>query len=408
MKVRRAMRRHRGSIAGLVVGFGVIALSSGCGQQKPDAPETESKTPAVLREIAFSPEQVQHGGVHWVPVNATTVRDVVETPGQLVPNGDQTERLSAPTRARVVFVHVQVGDIVSKGQPLVTLQSPDAVAGRADLAKARTELASREAGARYARLARERAERLLDLKAGSRQDVERARADDDLAQAARAQAQTEVERAEMVLKQLGADGPTDIAGTIVLRAEIAGAVLSRDAVPGSVIEAGAPLVTVTDLGTLWLEVAATEALASGLRPGAEVSFTVPAFPDEVVATRVQSVGAALDPTTRTLTVRALVPNASRRLRPAMFATVSVAKGDARPGVLVPAAAVQLLNEQPVVFIARPDAKGGATLERRDVEVGARVGDRTQVLRGLASGDVVVTEGAFAVKSEFARSKMAGG
>jgi membrane fusion protein, heavy metal efflux system len=408
VKVLRALTCHRGSVPGVVAGVGVILLSGGCGQQKPDTPDTESRTPAVLRELTFSAEQVQHGGVRWAPVTATTVRDVVETPGQLLPNGDQTERLGAPTRARVVRVHVQVGDIVSRGQPLVTLQSPDALAGRADLAKARTALASCEAAARYARLARERAERLLDLKAGSRQDVERARADDELAQAARTQAQTEVERAEMALEQLGADGPADIAGTIVLRSAIAGAVLSRDAVPGSVIEAGAPLVTVTNLSTLWLEIAATEALASGLRPGADVSFTVPAFPDEVVATRVQSVGAALDPTTRTLTVRALVPNAARRLRPAMFATVSVARGDPRPGVLVPAAAVQLLNERPVVFVARPDAKGGATLERRDVEVGARAGVRMQVLRGLASGDVVVTEGAFAVKSEFARSKMAGG
>lgn len=393
---------------GLAAVVGAFALLSGCGQPKPEAPETASAPPAVLKEITFSPEQVQHAGVRWAAVTATTVRDVVETPGQLVPNGDQTERLSAPTRARVVLVHVQTGDTVSKGQPLVTLQSPDAVAGRADLAKAKTELASRDAAARYARLARERAERLLELKAGSRQDVERARADDELAQAARTQAQTEVERAEMVLKQLGADGSADLGGTVVLRAEIAGVVLNRDAVPGSVVEAGAPLVTVTDPGTLWLEVAATESLASGLRTGAEVRFTVPAFPDDVVTARVQNVGAALDPTTRTLTVRALVPNASRRLRPAMFANVSVARGDARPGVLVPAAAVQLLNERPVVFIARPDAKGGATFERRDVEVGAKVADRTAVLRGIASGDLVVTEGAFAVKSEFSRSKMAGG
>jgi len=77
-------------------------------------------------------------------------------------------------------------------------------------------------------------------------------------------------------------------------------------------------------------------------------------------------------------------------------------------VAVPAAAVQLLDEAPVVFVAHPDGKGGARFERRAVEIGANVGATTHVVRGLAAGEVVVTEGAFAVKSEFARSKMAEG
>lgn len=403
----RAINNRRGATACIVLGVAMLGLSSACSEPKSEAPAVAAAPPAALREITFSPEQVQHAGVRWAAVTATTVRDVVDTPGQLVPNGDRTERLSSPARARVMLVHVQVGDMVNKGQPLVTLQSQDAVAARADLAKAKTELAAREAAATYARLARDRAQRLLDLKAGSRQEVERARADEELARAAQGQAQTEVERAQVALRQLGADGNGDIAGALVLRAEIAGAVVARDAIPGSVVEAGAPLVTVTDTSTLWLEVAATEVLASTLRAGAEVRFTVPAFPDEVVTARVQNVGAALDPTTRTLTVRALVPNSSRRLRPAMFATVSIARGDAKPGIMVPAAAVQLLNEKPVVFIAKPDGKGGAVLERRDVEIGAKIGDQTQILRGVASGEVAVTEGAFAVKSEFARSKVAG-
>ncbi len=303
------------------------------------------------------------------------------------------------------MVHVQVGDSVAKGQPLVTLQSPDAVSARTDLVKARAELASREAAATYARLARERAERLLDLKAISRQEVERARTDEELAQGGLTQAHAEVERAQTALKQLGAGGATDAIGAIVLRAEIAGVVLTREALPGSVVEAGAPLVTVTDPSTLWLEVAATEALASTLKSGADVHFTVPAFPGEAFDARVQNVGAALDPTTRTLTVRALVQNPARRLRPAMFATVSISRGAARVGVLVPAGAVQLLDNKTVVFVARPDGKGGAVLERHDVEVGTKVGGQTHVLSGIKAGDVVVTDGAFAVKSEFARSKM---
>jgi cobalt-zinc-cadmium efflux system membrane fusion protein len=87
----------------------------------------------------------------------------------------------------------------------------------------------------------------------------------------------------------------------------------------------------------------------------------------------------------------------------MFATVSVTVTEARRGVAVPEGAVQLLDETPVVFVAYPDARGGARFARRDVDVGARSRGLVHIVRGLEAGDVVVTDGAFAVKSEFARA-----
>ncbi len=92
----------------------------------------------------------------------------------------------------------------------------------------------------------------------------------------------------------------------------------------------------------------------------------------------------------------------------MFATTYIDGGAMRQVVILPSDAVQLLDNRAVVFVAHSDGKGGASFERRDVDVGAAVSGRTQVLRGLATGDIVVTSGAFAIKSEFARSKMAGG
>jgi multidrug efflux pump subunit AcrA (membrane-fusion protein) len=65
----------------------------------------------------------------------------------------------------------------------------------------------------------------------------------------------------------------------------------------------------------------------------------------------------------------------------------------------------MLDERPVAFVAQTNGTDGARFERRDVEVGARTGNEVQIVRGLSPGDVVVTNGAFAVKSEFARSKM---
>jgi len=186
---------------------------------------------------------------------------------------------------------------------------------------------------------------------------------------------------------------------------LAGIVLSRDVVPGSVVNAGDSLLMVTDTGTLWLDIAATERVATALRPGSRVTFTVREFAPRTFDAVIEDIGAALDPTTRTLPMHAIVVNPAGVLRPAMFATILLPLGEARHGVTVPDAALQLLDERPVLFIATPDGAGGARFQRRDVEVGARRGGEAHVLGGVTPDEVVVIEGAFAVKSEFARAKM---
>jgi len=381
----------------LLTGTGLAA----CGGRSSDA-EAEAGAGASPTTLTFSAAQVQHGNVQWAPVEMSELPTLLEVTGQLVPNEDRTARLGAPAQGRVLRVHAQIGQRVGRGAPLVTLQSHEASAAHADHLKAVAELHSRRAAASYARTARERAERLLAVKAIARQDLERAQADDELAQAALAQAEAEGARVRAVLDQLGVDSAT---GTMVLRAPLSGVVLTRDAAPGTVAEAGAPLMAVTDPSTLWLEVAVPDGSAGSLRVGTPVRFTVPAFPADTFAGRVHSVGGALDPATRTVPVRAVVQNPTSRLRAAMFATVWLETGERLPAVTIPEAAIQLLDERPVVFVAHPDGHGGARFERRDVELGGTAGGRTQVLRGLAPGDTVVVEGSFAVKSEFARGKI---
>jgi len=347
----------------------VVAIASySCGGSETDAAETKTTASTTTSGVTFSAAQIAHGGVQWTAAEPTTMAASIEVPGRLTANEDQTARLSAPAQGRVMRVHVQAGDRVSRGQPLVTLFSPAAGTARADYAKALAELNSRKAAAGYSRRALERAQRLLAAKAISAQEVERARADDDLAQSATEQAAAEVERARAALAQFGATAAT---GEMVLSSPLTGLVLTRDAVPGSVVDAGTPLVTVSDIATLWLEVSATDQVAARLRPGLAARFTVPAFPAEQFAARVQSIGGALDPTTRTIRVRALVPNSTGRLRPEMFATAWIDGGAPVAGIAIPDSAIQMLDEKPVLFVAVPDGKSGSRFERPDVVTGRK-------------------------------------
>jgi membrane fusion protein, heavy metal efflux system len=376
--------------------------SVGCHRQMAPAESlSTAQSDARVNVLTLTAEQIEHGSIRWTPVRDISVANTVQVPGQLLPNDNRTARLGAFSRGRVVGVHVNVGDRVSAGQLLVTIQSQEAAAARADLSKALAELNARQGAATYTKNARDRAARLFDMKAASRQDVERTRADADVAEGSVAQAQAEVERTRAVLTQLGVNERGDVA----VRTPIGGVVLKREAVPGTVVDAGAQLITISDTRTLWLQAAVTEGAAADLRLGARLEFAVPAFPDDRFEAELQNIGASLEPATRTLTVRATVQNRSGRLRPEMFATVWLGTGIDRKAMAVPDSAIQLLDDHPVVFVAQPDASGAVRFERRTVDLGVRAQGHVEIVKGLRLGELAVIDGAFAVKSEFARSKI---
>jgi cobalt-zinc-cadmium efflux system membrane fusion protein len=388
--------RNVGICALVVVVAGFTACFTAATPPDAQLPETGAELDAVV----MSREQIAHAGIGWRAVDGTDATDTVEVPGELAPNEDRTARLGSPARARVLAVHVHLGDRVARDQPLVALASEQAATARAEYTKAMAELSAHRVAARYARAALGRAERLLALKAISRQDVEKAQVDEEEAESMQAQAEAEVERARATLAQLGVSK----SGEMIVRAPLAGVVLTRDAVPGSVVDAGDPLLMITDPSTLWLDIAATERVAAVLKAGGRVTFTVAELRPQIFEAVIGNVGGALDPATRTLPVHAVVVNSSGVLRPAMFATVVLPLGDARSGVSVPESALQLLEQRPVIFVAVPDADGGARFERRDVEVGGRAHDTVHIVRGLRPGEIVVVDGAFAVKAAFARAR----
>ena len=103
---------------------------------------TDESLPAAppQQDVVMSRDQIAHARIRWDVVAASTATEVVEVPGQLAPNEDRTARLGSPARARVVTVHVHMGDRVRLDQPLVTLASEQAATARAEYAKAVAEL----------------------------------------------------------------------------------------------------------------------------------------------------------------------------------------------------------------------------------------------------------------------------
>jgi len=130
---------------------------------------------------------------------------------------------------------------------------------------------------------------------------------------------------------------------------------------------------------------------------------VSAYPETVFHGAITYVGAVIDPATRTVTARSEIPNPDRRLRPEMFAEVTLLAQE-ESVLAVPRSAVQQVGSRTIVFLSR----GPRRFESREVKIGESSTDYIEVKTGLKEGDEVVTQGSYALKSEALREQMSMG
>ena len=130
-----------------------------------------------------------------------------------------------------------------------------------------------------------------------------------------------------------------------------------------------------------------EVFISRLQEGLTVTARSAAWPEQAFAGRVTSIDTRVDPVSRTVTVRALLPNDDGRLRPGMFLTVTLLKEDVR-ALMVPEQAIVPERSKQFVFVVGE----GNVVERREVRSGRRRPGEVEILEGLSEGEQVVTEG----------------
>ena len=182
--------------------------------------------------------------------------------------------------------------------------------------------------------------------------------------------------------------------TITVAAPVGGAVTMLGVRPGMTVMEGQTLAEITGFSPIWLEASVPETQAANVRQGQTVSATLAAFPDERFAGRITAILPSADAASRTITVRAELPNPRGRLKPGMFAQVSLSP-DTRRALLVPSEAVIRTGRRNLVMLKQDE---GAFLPA-EVEIGREANGRTEILAGLAEGEEVVTSGQFLIDSE---------
>ncbi|MCB2087748.1 MAG: efflux RND transporter periplasmic adaptor subunit [Sphingomonadaceae bacterium] len=182
--------------------------------------------------------------------------------------------------------------------------------------------------------------------------------------------------------------------TITVTAPQSGAITMLGVRPGMTVSAGQSLAEISSYSPIWLEAAVPEAQAGSARVGQPVSATLTAFPDERFAGRIIAILPGVAEASRTLTVRAALPNPGLRLKPGMFAQVTLSS-EQREALLVPSEAVIRTGERTLVMIARE----GGGYRPAEVRIGREAGGRTEILAGLGEGEEVVSSGQFLLDSE---------
>jgi cobalt-zinc-cadmium efflux system membrane fusion protein len=356
-----------------------VLAGAGCGASSGSHAETGERQAGALKLEPGNPK------LDFVKIETVAESDAltaITLTGKVTFDEDHTQRVASPIDGRAIQISARPGDHVSAGTALVTLSSPNVGPLQADAQKAISDLS-------VAQRAFERAQKLAAD--GAISDKEVAQAEGDFKKA-----KSDVARTASQLKALGLSA-SEPATNISLRAQIAGTVVERNVLNGQEVRADAstPLMTISNLGSVWVQADVYEQDLGAVSEGAPARVQVPAYPGEWFPGKVGHVGDVVDPTSRTVKIRCVVPNPDGRLKPEMFAKIEIANASKKKVLSIPSRAVINEGEQAKVVVAGEHN----SFRARVVQVGPTVDGAVRVLGGLSPGDKIVTDGALFLKQE---------
>ena len=275
----------------------------------------------------------------------------------------ESTTIASTVTERIVRLNFTDGEYVRRGDVIAELARGEETAGLSE-AQARLTEAQQQ-------LARLRQLQQRGFATNARVDEQQALVNAARAQAGGAQAQI---------------------GDRVIRAPFSGVVGLRRISPGATVTAGTEIATISDLSQIKLDFSLPETFLSAMKAGQAIEARAAAYPDQLFRGQVESIEAMVDPVTRSVTVRALLPNPDARLKPGMLLTVNVL-ANPRTALAVPELA--LIAERDRSFVYKIDSE--STALKTPVEVGARQEGMIEVKRGLTAGDRIVAEGTIKVR-----------
>jgi cobalt-zinc-cadmium efflux system membrane fusion protein len=355
------------------------------------APAAQSNSPLPDVIVPLSQDAVERAGIVVALVTSGTAATDLRLPGVVEPNAYRQVAVTPLVAGRVTKVGPALGDRVRRGQTLAEIYSPA-------LAEAQTRYVSAQAMLDAHDRELQRTQKLVEIGAASRQELEKIHAEHAAQTAAVQSARSQLELLGVSASALEKMAPGhNVSATATVPAPIDGVVTERGANVGLNVDTATKLFTVVDLSTVWVVANLYEKNFSQVRVGSEAAITTSAHPGLTLRGRVSYIDPQVSADTRTANVRIEVANTSGELRLGMYADVVVAGASGASTPRIPRNAVQNVGDRTVVYLA--NSKEPGKFIEREVRLGQTSGEQVEVVSGVQPGDVVVTEGSFFVRAE---------
>jgi RND family efflux transporter MFP subunit len=408
---RRISRTVIVAVAGLVLIIAVAVTgwmllrsrSDGAGRPVPaprDMPAEQTSTPKTEElTITVAPEVMQRAGIKTELVGeqvASETAGSAVTTGIVQANAYRATPVVSLVGGIVRRVNAELGQTVVRGQTMAVVFSDE-------LAQAQSRYLTAQADLEEHHKHHARTMKLVEIGAASREELEQA-----TTKLRSAESELASQRQRLLLLGLSPQRISSLRSSEQVNSEVSlfspvsGTVIARSANSGEVIQADKELLRVADLSSVWVIGQVYEKDLGRIKVGSGASITSEAYPGRVFRGQVSYVDPTLDPATRTAQVRIELANRGQTLKIGMYVNVAFATfGGAESTVaVVPANAVQNINNQQVVFVALNEAN---VFAMRPVRLGPEANARYSVLEGVSVGDRIVTDGSFLLRAEWLKS-----
>ena len=342
---------------------------------QPTSAVTQTAQPSPSSEpnlvpITLTPQRMQSIGVKTGVVDYKQVHDEIRTTGNVEPDETRLAEVQVRFAGWIQKVYADATfQRVRKGQPLLTIYSPELVATENEylLAKQNREFLAKSTVPGVAsgadNLLSSATERLKQWGIPER-EIE------------------DLEQSGKVKRELEIDSP------------VSGFITERNALPNIYVQPGTKLYSVVDLSAIWVYAQVFQNDLGRIKVGDAASITVDSYPGHTFRGRVSFIWPQIDQTTRTARVRLEIPNAEMKLSLGMFVNVRLDMALGRQ-LVIPATGVFQSGTRQIAFVDH----GRGYFEPREIEIDPRAGEDFVVTKGLKAGEHIVTSANFLIDSE---------
>lgn len=343
--------------------------------------------------VHLSPDALKRVEIEVAPAELRNIAAQIRTTARVAYDETRIAHVGPRIPGRVQEVSKRLGETVEKGDALATLDS-------VDLGETIAEHRAAGVEEELARKTLERERTLLAEKLSSEQQVIEAEAAHEKALAAKRAA---AER----LRLYGGRGARG--SYFKLRAPIDGKIVQMHLALGELVTPEDKVYTIADLSALWIWVDIFERDLGKVHVGDDATVHTEAYGSEKFVGKVAYIMDEVDPDSRTVRARIDIDNPHGKLKPGMFADVTVTDphseaASEREVIAIPPGAIQRDGDSSIVFVKVGDGE----FQRRTVEVGTQTLEYAEIVSGVKSGEEVVTKGGFLLKSESEKGTMGGG